>query len=372
MEFINCGDQYCFTCLERYVEYWIKEGSWGLLPAELTCPVCGAEMLDDDWMPYISGRAIDLWHKFQVKRRENIRKLCINRSCPICNHSQPIMGSNHSININDFLIIGTQLASYFDSLKDLNLGDWRNFFDIETVLDLMKLKNSNVSFPSTEFIESSQDLFTDFLAFLDKLKRSGLFVPDNKDLIRMIIEFGRMFLRFVSNSIDSDDLSIAYFDEDYADIDEDETEDDGIERRFALINMQLNFQMTFPFTSCDICNLEFCLPCQYPEWFHPHHPQTSSSSRPDGSKQCPRCFVAIEKESDGCNEMRCNYCGMKFCWECGRKWSKDCGIYKCKQPETNINENVPRSEIESLTKYSLRDPEIGVPNVRVIHQSQGI
>lgn len=353
MEFINCGDQYCFECLERYVEYWIREGSWGLLPMELTCPVCGAEMLEDDWMPYISSRAVDLWHSFQNKRRENLRKLCIRRNCPICNHPQSILGIGSS-NFQDFLVTATEIQNYLEALGI----DWQCHFEIESVLDLMKESSRlTLTFDLADFIDSCQELFTDFLEFIDKLKNFyGIFRPDHKELLRLLIGFGRTFLRFISESIEDS---------------EGEEEDfDTAEWKFILINLELNFQMTFPFGLCDICNLEFCLPCQRPDWFHTHHPETSSSTRPDGSKQCPRCFVAIEKEPDGCNEMRCSYCGLKFCWECGRKWSKECGIYKCKQQKgVELSEgDIPRSELGSEGRVFWRDPEIGVPNVRAIHR----
>ena len=367
MEFINCGDQFCFTCLERYVEYWIKEGSWGLLPADLICPVCGVEMLEDDWMPYISGRTIDLWHKFQVKRNESIRKLSIVRPCPLCNHPQSIKGnggnSNSNLNsLSDFLVIGTQIGEYLDSIDFLE--NWREIFDLETVLDLMKTTES-----SADCSIFCQELFADFLNLLERLKCLNLLGSDRKDLIKLFIQFGRMFLVFFSDSVAIYEAAEGGY-------------HDEIEGLCTLIDMELNFQMIFPFSICDICNLEFCLPCQQADWFHSRHPQTSCSTRPDGSKQCPRCFVAIEKEPDGCNEMRCNYCGIKFCWECGRKWSQDCGIYKCtisqseaKEKSTNeqplINE-IPRSEIDFITTtgYSSRDPEIGVPNVLAIHQSK--
>ena len=401
MEFINCGDQYCLPCLERYVEYWIKEGSWGLLPVELACPVCGSNMLDDDWMPYVSGKVMNMWNKFQLKRKEIIKKLEINRSCPICNHSQPLIGSNHK-SISDLIMIGDCLITNLDKTS---YESWRTIFGLEHVVELFKEKNL---MDFTDFIESCQDLFDEFLNLIEKLKEFGFFKVEEQDLIKLLMEFGRTFLYLISNEL-----------EDELEEELDEGLDEGLEEGlggisvngtsasasvsasasaststststsgvseigFAFIDMQLNFQSIFPFGHCDSCNLDFCLPCQFPTWFHHNHPKSSANTRPDGSKQCPRCFVAIEKDPDGCNEMRCNYCGMKFCWECGRKWSKECGIYACKQQRSDDgygDEEIPRSEMASSSSssssssttaivYNSRDPEIGVPNVHLIHNN---
>lgn len=341
MEFINCGDQYCLPCLERYVEYWIKEGSWGLLPIELTCPVCGSDMLDDDWMPYVSGKIMSTWNKFQLKRKEIIKRFEISRSCPICNNLQLLIGSDHKT-ISDLMMITDCLITNLDktSLEE----SWRTIFGLEHLVELFREKDL---MDFSDFIESCQDLFDEFLILIEKLKKSCEL--EDKDLIRLLMEFGRCYLYLFSNELELE-------------VDE---EIGGV----AFIDMQLNFQSIFPFGHCDSCHLDFCLPCQYPNWFHPNHPKLAFNLLPDGSKQCPRCFVAIEKDPDGCNEMRCNYCGMKFCWECGKKWSKECGVYTCKQGFKDDDE-IPRSEIKSSEKFEeLRDPEIGVPNVNMIYNN---
>lgn len=347
------------------MEYWIKEGSWGLLPVELSCPVCSAEMMDDDWMPYISGNLLDLWHKFKIKRKETIKKLEINRPCPDCNHLQPLMGTASSI--EEFAAIGDSLMSILDSSS---FESWRNVFDLENVLDLIQEMNeaeSGSDFEFSDFLESAQELFQEFIELIEKLKIFGFLKSEEQELIRLLMRFGRMFLHFISKGItkvEQPDYTI--------DVDDDDDELAVVE----FIDMQLNFQLAFPFGHCDECNLDFCLPCQSPTWFHSH--PASNILRPDGSKQCPRCFISIEKDSDGCNEMRCNYCGMKFCWECGRKWSKNCGIYKCKQQEEYIEDTgdgqismdseIPRSEAHFIQRFNTRDPEIGVPNVHILHQ----
>ena len=345
MEFINCGDQYCLSCLERYVEYWIKEGSWGLQPAELSCPVCGTEMLDDDWMPYISTKTMELWNKFELKRKEIIRKQVeIKRACPICNNLQSLIGSTKQDTISDLILIGDCLMRNLDSTS---FESWRSIFGLENVLMLFK---EEVGETDLDFIENCQDLFNEFLNLIEKLKIFGFFKSEEEDLMRLLMEFGRTFLNLIYEKINSEDPDA-----------------EGI-AEMAFIDMQLNFQSIFPFGHCDSCNLDFCLPCQIPAWFHQNHQKTSLNIRPDGSKQCPRCFVMIEKDPDGCNEMKCNYCGMKFCWECGRKWSKECGIYKCNQNTVSSEEeDIPRSEIKIFYDSSERDPEIGVPNVQMIH-----
>jgi len=374
MEFINCGDQYCFPCLERYVEYWIREGSWGLLPTELTCPVCGTEMQDEDWIPYISGATIELWNKFKIKRRETINNLIINRSCPICNHSQPLFGTNS--NYSDFLTLADRLMNFLD--LNLKFDTWRSIFGLENAVDLIRERDE---FDFQDFIDSAQDSFEEFLNLLEKLKGSGWLNPLQKDFIKLLLEFGRIFLKLIiegfNDIVGGGLVKVGIVGDGIVGgcdvLHEDEDVDNS---RFTLISLQLNFQSIFPFGLCEICGLEFCLPCQNLNWFHVNNAVNGlcpSNTRLDGSKQCPRCFISIEKEPEGCNEMRCNYCGMKFCWECGRKWSKDCGIYNCKQVRNNleadlvkINENVPRSEI-----VNGRDPEIGVPNVvRMFHNNR--
>ena len=354
MEFINCGDQYCFPCLERYVEYRIREGSWGLLPAELTCPVCGTEMQEEDWIPYISGSTIELWNKFKIKRRETIKNLIITRSCPICNHSQPLLGTNS--NFSDFLILADRLMNFLDF--NLKFDTWRSIFGLENAVDLIRERDE---FEIQDFSDSAHDSFDEFLNLLEKMKLHGWFNPHQKDFIKLLLEFGRIFLKLIIEGVDGNVVDI---------LDENE-EEDVDNSRFTLISLQLNFQSIFPFGLCEICGLEFCLPCQNLDWFHltNNNGLCPPNTRLDGSKQCPRCFISIEKEPEGCNEMLCNYCGMKFCWECGRKWSRDCGIYNCKQATAEVavknNDNVPRSEI-----INGRDPEIGVPNVRMLHNNR--
>jgi uncharacterized ferredoxin-like protein len=36
----------------------------------------------------------------------------------------------------------------------------------------------------------------------------------------------------------------------------------------------------------------------------------------ENSKQCPQCFILINKEPEGCNKMDCLHCGFEFCWNC--------------------------------------------------------
>ena len=308
-------------------------------------------MQEEDWIPYISEATIELWNKFKVKRRDTIKNLVINRSCPICNHSQPLLGTNS--NYSDFLMISDRLMAALDF--NLKFDAWRSIFGLENAVDLIKERDE---FDPQDFIDSAHLSFYEFLNFLEKLKGSGWFNPRQKDFIRLLLEFGRIFLKLIAEGFDdTENLS-----------DGDEDVDSAM---FTLITMQLNFQSIFPFGLCEICGLEFCLPCQSLDWFHDGDKRAPnclcpSNTRPDGSKQCPRCFISIEKEPEGCNEMRCSYCGMKFCWECGRKWSINCGIYNCKKAvgasmaAFKINENVPRSEV-----VHGRDPEIGVPNVRM-------
>jgi hypothetical protein len=341
IEFINCGDQFCLDCLERYVYYWIREGSWGLLPVELTCPVCGVEMLEDDWMPYISDEAIQMWNKFQDKREDFIKNFKLTRPCPQCDHPQLVIGENQG-NFGGLQEQSDRLGRYLDALLISSpLEGWRCIFGLEDAVE-QAISKSDFSFEATDgesdYYDEEEDedegkkSFNDFLDLIEKLQEANYFVIVNAELIRLLMEFGREFLKELSGK-----------------------------NGYNSVAMQLNFQGRFHYSRCDACGVDFCLSCLVVDWFEHEHLR---GIRQDGTKQCPRCFSSIEKESDGgCNEMRCGYCGMKFCWECGRKWSQSCGVYKCK---TGDNEDLIISEPRSLKSFEEVEPEIGVPNVKTI------
>lgn len=64
------------------------------------------------------------------------------------------------------------------------------------------------------------------------------------------------------------------------------------------------------------------------------------------SKQCPRCGVAIHRES-GCNHIRCKICTHEFCWLCLGPWSRHGdatgGFYQCNlfDPTKDSKESIP-------------------------------
>jgi len=57
--------------------------------------------------------------------------------------------------------------------------------------------------------------------------------------------------------------------------------------------------------------------CEHRRWWDTNHGQLVSVPAENATnKQCPSCFVEIEKNG-GCNHMRCRMCNVNFCWQCG-------------------------------------------------------
>jgi len=65
-------------------------------------------------------------------------------------------------------------------------------------------------------------------------------------------------------------------------------------------------------------------------------------------KQCPRCFIWIERIEAGCSKMTCR-CGCMFCYECGAKNA----ICDCSRPVIGFY-----SRATILNNYSGRGPEL--------------
>ncbi|KAF8982179.1 hypothetical protein BGZ46_001663 [Entomortierella lignicola] len=135
---------------------------------------------------------------------------------------------------------------------------------------------------------------------------------------------------------------------------------------------------------------------------------------------CPNCCILIHRD-DGCNKVDCMLCGYRFCWICREAWGSACGFFNCGRKPTipdphntvesaKINEGVQdrntvnvranmddegniqslavsrellmgTSQVDASLDLSQQDfhgrrspedaasekPEIGVPNVFVIH-----
>ncbi|KAG0006900.1 E3 ubiquitin-protein ligase arih2 [Modicella reniformis] len=129
---------------------------------------------------------------------------------------------------------------------------------------------------------------------------------------------------------------------------------------------------------------------------------------------CPNCCILIHRD-DGCNKVDCMLCGYRFCWVCREAWGVACGFFKCgRRPTVNIGpkpsaigdaefmdddamtgegqvHSLPvshgfsgdadqdpistgisrqdrrRRGSEDLSAIATDKPEIGVPNVFVIH-----
>ncbi|KAG0018131.1 E3 ubiquitin-protein ligase arih2 [Entomortierella chlamydospora] len=43
---------------------------------------------------------------------------------------------------------------------------------------------------------------------------------------------------------------------------------------------------------------------------------------------CPNCCILIHRD-DGCNKVDCMLCGYRFCWVCREAWGSACGFYNC-------------------------------------------
>ncbi|KAG0296724.1 E3 ubiquitin-protein ligase arih2 [Dissophora globulifera] len=123
---------------------------------------------------------------------------------------------------------------------------------------------------------------------------------------------------------------------------------------------------------------------------------------------CPNCCILIHRD-DGCNKMDCMLCGYRFCWICREPWGVSCGFFKCGRKDVDadaqkshgstaghgIEESQPsEGQVRSLevsrsttgdaeqpisrqeqrwdpldeaSAARVEKPEIGVPNVYVIH-----
>ncbi|KAI1314714.1 Ankyrin repeat and IBR domain-containing protein 1 [Mortierella claussenii] len=47
---------------------------------------------------------------------------------------------------------------------------------------------------------------------------------------------------------------------------------------------------------------------------------------------CPNCCILIHRD-DGCNKVDCMLCGHRFCWICRQAWGVGCGFFRCgRQP----------------------------------------
>lgn len=336
-ELINCGDQFCLECLERYVEYWIREASWGVQVGRLACPVCAGELVEEDWMPYVSDALMETWREFERKRSRLLKTFKLTRSCPNCNYDHPIggLGADLPSTVDAIHQIGGDLSIKLDSI----FQDWRSTFDLEVVLDLMHELDALAG--DEEWFEAALDCWFDYLELIKRLEDH---LP--ADLIDYLLRFGRSFLAIIEMGLSFGDAN--------------ESED---QIRAKLLSAQLDYQLVFPYTRCDACGVAFCLPCRKTTW---HSHSSSSISSSPKNRICSRCFVPIIKDPEGCNEMNCNFCGFKFCWACGRRWTSSCGIYRC------VNAGSGDLSEEEFFEDAIeegemgREPEIGVPNVKLL------
>jgi hypothetical protein len=96
---------------------------------------------------------------------------------------------------------------------------------------------------------------------------------------------------------------------------------------------------------CDECETVFCCQCgelytkdhkrmkcgPYKKWKQSHDEETIAMAQWKEAnrgklKKCPGCRRDVEK-TEGCNEMKCTNCGIKFCWGCKKPIDKQnrCG-----------------------------------------------
>ncbi|KAF8926157.1 E3 ubiquitin-protein ligase arih2 [Dissophora ornata] len=125
---------------------------------------------------------------------------------------------------------------------------------------------------------------------------------------------------------------------------------------------------------------------------------------------CPNCCILIHRD-DGCNKVDCMLCGYRFCWICREAWGAACGFFKCGRqaavvdspnadgmyasmdvsrgedqiPPLDVSHHLTgdadqgqagtgaspqdqrRNRAENVAGVISEMPEIGVPNVFVIH-----
>lgn len=325
------------------MEYWIREASWGIQVGRLACPVCAGELVEEDWMPYVSDGVMETWRAFEGKRSALLKTFKLTRCCPNCNYSQPIGGFS-SGELSDAIDAIHQIGGDLSVKLDAICQDWRSTFDMEVVLDLM---HELGGFDAEEdWFEAIIDCWFDYLDLIGRLQEHR-----SAELIDYLLRFGRLFLTLIETGITQ--------------IDSDEGE--GDQMRAKLLSAQLDFQLIFPYARCDSCGVAFCLPCRKPTWQHSHSSTYNNKPSSTKNRQCPRCFVPIVKDPEGCNEINCNFCGFKFCWACGRRWTSSCGIYRCVNAVDFDGSEDEEELFEDAIEYGEsigREPEIGVPNVK--------
>ena len=74
------------------------------------------------------------------------------------------------------------------------------------------------------------------------------------------------------------------------------------------------------------------------------------------TKSCPQCKIRINRD-EGCNSVKCLFCGTLFCWQCLGTDPKSCSYYKCHQMKLAHSPDV------------FDFAEAGVPNINRISRS---
>ncbi|KAF9431860.1 hypothetical protein BGZ76_011612 [Entomortierella beljakovae] len=71
---------------------------------------------------------------------------------------------------------------------------------------------------------------------------------------------------------------------------------------------------------------------------------------------CPNCCILIHRD-DGCNKVDCMLCGYRFCWVCRESWGSACGFFSCgRQPaiiEPSFVEPAANTMDEITGKHSI-------------------
>jgi len=350
-----CRDQFCIDCFERYVTE-VVTSSWGLSITKIKCPVCRDCIPYGEWSKYVPQHVIDTYNKFNQPYRS------FSRFCPDCQDEVKACEYNR----NSGFTRESRIILIQETIKNLILS-----YDPDVMLDH--------SSPMRRLLSTFDDVYRSYgghnLQELHKHTVKTLFTwADQREYeVKALAElhssrFGRIDIKRKFSRIDVHRQAASISKQLVAL----EVRPEGWKR------LQFSHIKSFPFSTCNNCQLEMCLQCG--EAAHPDISCTTNMEQKmlnntvstevietlqwklKNSRPCPSCSIMINRD-EGCNKVDCSLCGHTFCWSCRSSWSEKCGFYQCGDQNTSTNLVTASIEAEKVSEIKT---ELGVPNVFLI------